>query len=300
MKPLHCVLNELARHTQGSVVDARNLMFKLSSVLRSVEEKVYAAVRLGFVEDFWSMPLGPDYTFQRWLNDRDVDRVMRDLILELCDKQIPVKSDPHAASDAYLDLERAIGLGAAAARDGLAISMAVASRWDSSEFKLTLHFLERPPESVDVLHVCRSDMLDPLCESLRNRQALSPAQAEFSNVVDPEACFYKSAFEYHGGKHVKGKTNEERQKSALDGDGQFLATSEDEAIVSAHIIQGWEKDILQRALRGEGRIERHGEGTFHVFGARPHLVGFSGGSGVPTNRMRVEWSSREVHSHPRG
>jgi hypothetical protein len=120
--------------------------------------------------------------------------------------------------------------------------------------------------------------------------------AVFRRNVDPWQSRHVAASQY--AKHTRGKTNEERRNNARsqEGAGQYLAERGD-------VIEGWEREALVAAWLGEDgvRLSRHGEGrTFFVFAGRAHAVGYAGGTGHEVRLLRVEWSSGDVHSHPRG
>lgn len=92
---------------------------------------------------------------------------------------------------------------------------------------------------------------------------------------------------YSGGKHCRGRTNEERrQNSRNGGPGQYFAT-----LTDANITR-----LEQEALR-QGRRVRRGEGAYHVFYRFAQPVGYA--DGQETNWIRAELSGRTVHSHPR-
>ena len=62
----------------------------------------------------------------------------------------------------------------------------------------------------------------------------------------------------------------------------------------------WEAEVIELALAGEDdvMIEQHGAGTYYLYYRFPSVRGYDTKLN-PTARMRVEWSSGTVHSHPR-
>ena len=98
---------------------------------------------------------------------------------------------------------------------------------------------------------------------------------------------HKPASDY--GKHIQGKNDAERRNSAINGDGQFLATLNDVEITQL------EKEALEK-----GHIDpRDNKGSYFVTYTFSYIIGFASPTGVSTKNIRTEWTSTgTVHSHP--
>ncbi|HEU4326217.1 MAG TPA: DUF4157 domain-containing protein [Roseiflexaceae bacterium] len=100
-------------------------------------------------------------------------------------------------------------------------------------------------------------------------------------------------------KHVVGATNEAREKNAAKN-GQYYRTDENGQTVTDERIKQWERDGLQNGTIDPGRSD----GTYHVYYEAPERVGYAapdkkGGEASKSRSVRVEYSSGEIHSHPR-
>ncbi len=100
-------------------------------------------------------------------------------------------------------------------------------------------------------------------------------------------------------KHVVGTTNEAREKNAAKN-SQYYRTDEGGETVTDDRIKQWEREGLQRGTIDPGRSD----GTYHVYYQAPENVGYAspdkgGKKPTVTDTVRVEYSSGEVHSHPR-
>jgi hypothetical protein len=130
------------------------------------------------------------------------------------------------------------------------------------------------------------------------RLPFSPEFKQFLKHTDrPGAHVHASS--YSRGKHVNGTTNAMRQSnSAGGGGGQYFAELSDGTRVTDSVIEGWERQAIERARRGHGRLEARGRGQYHMYVDMDFDVGFA--NGKPTNLLRVEWTAGgAVHSHPR-
>jgi hypothetical protein len=115
-----------------------------------------------------------------------------------------------------------------------------------------------------------------------------------------KGAWHVPASVYGLAKHVQGKTNDARKTRAAApaGDGQYFAERNGTPVTDT-VIEGWEREILNRVDRGQNcTVERHG-GAYHVYADIGHPIGYLGGSGDETASVRVEWSAGHVHSHPR-
>ena len=83
------------------------------------------------------------------------------------------------------------------------------------------------------------------------------------------------------------------------GPGQFRAFLDDGTRVTDATITEWEKkalSVVQSDLDVD--VKRHSHSTLHVILDLSQAVGYTGGTGRVTSRMRVEISQWTVHSHP--
>jgi hypothetical protein len=106
--------------------------------------------------------------------------------------------------------------------------------------------------------------------------------------LDPIQTRYIAASIYL--KHVKGGDNESRKAHATgpDSAGQYFANFTDADI-----------NKLEKEALAKGEILTRGGRTYHIYYNFPYNIGYASPSGEETNRIRVEWSSGNVHSHPR-
>ena len=138
-------------------------------------------------------------------------------------------------------------------------------------------------------------------ERLRPRIGIKEVD-EFIEAFESMPTTYKPASEYQNGKHVGGATNDDRIKRArkADGDGQYFAEIDGVQVTDA-MITGWETEVIELAMKGDKdvTVEIKG-GTFYFYYTFEHFVGYASPGANRTKRVRVEWSSGTVHSHPRG
>lgn len=101
------------------------------------------------------------------------------------------------------------------------------------------------------------------------------------------------ASDYDNRKHVKGKTDSERQKNAISsdkkqGNGQFLIKFDDATIIKL------EKEAIEKGVL----IERENKDAYFLEHTFNYDIGYAAPDGELTKTIRVEWTSRKVHSHP--
>lgn len=192
----------------------------------------------------------------------------------------------------------AYGADSARTAEGLAFSLASSNDWMGDH----LHLIS--PDRAQKARVPHVATL----ENLRTYQSLRVTELEprdslrLALTLEAPLVFLPAA--KYSAKHVAGASNSDRAKRAENGGpGQYLVHLEDDTRVTDALISDWERAVLEAGARNDGDIEtivmRHNSG-FHVFGKLSHQVGFNGGTGEPTQWLRVELtSSRTVHSHPR-
>jgi len=150
------------------------------------------------------------------------------------------------------------------------------------------------------------DEVDGIQKSLKKEQEIQPTGIEevdkFIEQYKVMGAVYKPASEYK--KHVVGATNEERKgaaraKQAQVGAGQYFAEIDGVQVTDA-MITGWETEVIELAMKGDKdvTVEIKG-GTFYFYYTFEHFVGYASPGANRTKRVRVEWSSGAVHSHPR-
>jgi len=147
MSQLDPVLNELSfQPPMAAIHGARQAM-------ESLVRTVIAAVRHGTTRtirgdmDLNYMLLADGYTVQQWRNDGEVARELRSYFRSLTSKaphlsDLPEQSDAAEAIDCFCDELPAIGLRAAFVIDSLALSLAGAARWKSTEVPITIRELD--------------------------------------------------------------------------------------------------------------------------------------------------------------
>ncbi len=211
--------------------------------------------------------------------------------------------DTTSSDDVRFGEDLAHGLGRAYRIRGLALSLRSASSWIEPWLPVTIESMafgateiDRKPGRVrhasTEAHLAEHDDWGPLDEIDRLRICLETTGAT-----------HMPASSYSRGKHVRGMTNEERANNARgpSGQGQYLAL-EGESQVSDDRIRQWEEEALARVKSKSSReytVEYHGGRTFYIFCDMGETVGYEGSTGEPISRVRVEWSSGTVHSHPR-
>lgn len=194
------------------------------------------------------------------------------------------------------------GLSRAYNVDGLAISLASATHWEQPWLDVAL---------VDSATSAPSPPA-PKRDRVRNASDVTHTRVHESNwpalndidrlriLLAVQPLVHVPASSYVGGKHVKGRTNEERRNAAqvAAAASQFLAEVDGTSVTDA-VIAGWEHAALNCVRNGEEcKVVRHG-GAYHVFCDLGFELGFASPAGEPTSRLRVEWSAGAVHSHPR-
>lgn len=211
--------------------------------------------------------------------------------------------DTTSSDDIRFGEDLAHGLGRAYRIGGLALSMCGASSWSEPWLPVTIESMsarsteiDRKPDRVrhasTEVHLAEHHDWGPLEEIDRLRICL-----EITGAIHMPA----SAYVY--GKHVRGMTNEARANNARGpgGQGQYLA-HEGECKVSDDRIRQWEEEAVARVKAKSSRectVEYHGGKTFYIFCDMGEIVGYEGATAEPITRVRVEWSSGTVHSHPR-
>ena len=138
-------------------------------------------------------------------------------------------------------------------------------------------------------------------ERLKPRTGIKEVD-EFIEAFESMPTTHLAASSYKNGKHVSGATNDERKASSRGqtGDGQYLAERDGNRVTDG-IIEGWERDVIDRALAGDKDVTIVIKGgTFYFYYTFEDFVGYSAPDANRTKRVRVEWSSGTVHSHPRG
>lgn len=258
--------------------------------------------------EFFALEFAPDYPLRRWLNDEAVDRdVRRRLTAYASGRSYLTREDPPEILErwhqvaAFCGQRRAFGLFAAFLLDSVAVSLALAPRWQHALIELQVQpgLSEQPyPETIKVRHAADESDWGEHETWLKQRDG---DRAWFRSRVEPVRCHHVSASEYR--KHVHGASNEERRKRALrTRQAQFVAVL-DGRKVTDETIRTWETEALVAAWQGESEVllQRRGEqeSSFFVYVERDHVVGYEAGTGHEIQGLRVEWTSQQVHSHPK-
>ena len=127
---------------------------------------------------------------------------------------------------------------------------------------------------------------------------ISPEMREFIRETAGGAKRHFPASGYSRARHVRGKTNAQRKANSVNGNGQYLAELPDGTRVTDELIEQWEREGLQLAREGRGRVESGGGGSYKCYVDLKRPVGYA--NGKETSVVRVEWTAGgEVHSHPR-
>lgn len=300
------IFNELStRQPATSVVAARQRIDKLIELLLVCKRRTGSG-KIRISKEFFATEFGPQYPIRKWLNDSDVDketvRRLRAFTHGLSyirkDTGLPGIADRWQSLEAWIAGSKAQGLLAAFLLDGLAVSLPSEEIWSGPKIDIEI-LSETDPEPKQAItrNISNEGHLDAHAAWLEIRD---PALAKFRRLVEPHACRHKPASSY--GKHVRGKTNPHRKKNAIStGHGQFLAKIDATSVTDAQIRQ-WETEALNMVWSGSQNFRvsaKTDANTFYIFHERSHPVGYDGLTGEEVYTLRVEWSSGEVHSHPR-
>jgi hypothetical protein len=299
-----CIFNELcwSRHAGQSAPDHR-LLFDMADIVHCIGCGPNGfRVRLEVLD----RPTGDGITFRKWgyqalqtIQDRELRRFLYSMLTS-------TYSPGRDFGRATYSGQEAMGLYDAYREDQLAVSLLSAACWDTETLSI---IVREEPKSREVAprsvhHASRLPHLKSHIDwlssmrSARERLSLLLRCSEFPPEHTPASC-------YSRGKHVSGQTNEERKARAGSpgGAGQFRAFLDDGTRVTDEMIAKWEKKALD-AVRDATRdslgikVEIHSSSTFYITIVMKSDIGYSGGMGTPTARMRVEISQWTVHSHP--
>ncbi len=304
------VFNELSAREADSVDQARQWLLHLLALIRATA-KLTGSRQLRTSRKFFDILFGPDYPFARWLHDEkvDIEERRRFKAYVSAARYITSTDPPEILEDwkhaeAWFGDTRARGLFAAFLLDSFALSLPSGSPWEKPAVELKILRLGEDTNEVilaesrvSVHHLSEIEHLEAHREWLESRDG---AAAVFRRTVDFAECRHVPASGY--GKHVQGATNEERsEKARRFAASQFVATLGVRQITD-EVIESWERETLRAAWEGSPsvRIVLHGsEGSsFHLYSRRDHVTGYAGQTGEEIDSLRVEWSSRQVHSHP--
>ena len=125
-------------------------------------------------------------------------------------------------------------------------------------------------------------------ERLKPRTGIKEVD-EFIEAFESMPTTHLAASSYKNGKHVSGATNDERKASSMgkDGEGQYFAERDGNRVTDG-IIEGWERDVIDRALAGDKNVTIKINGrTFHLYYTFEDFVGYAL-DGIRTKRVRVE------------
>jgi len=125
-------------------------------------------------------------------------------------------------------------------------------------------------------------------ERLRPRIGIKEVD-EFIEAFESMPTTHLAASSHKNGKHVSGATNDERKASSMgkDGEGQYFAERDGNRVTDG-IIEGWERDVIDRALAGDKNVTIKINGrTFHLYYTFEDFVGYAL-DGIRTKRVRVE------------
>lgn len=192
------------------------------------------------------------------------------------------------------------GLWRAQRQQALALSLATAGRWNAFELPITLFKLPLLEEGEPTL---RKDIVRHASE-----EAHLAAHADWPPLDEVDrlrialmgSTTHVPASGYRAGKHVAGRTNEQRAENARQpaGVSQYMAFTAGQNVTD-DTIRYWEKLVLERVKQGGAcTVERRGV-MYWVFCDLGTPVGYEGGTGEVISSVRVEWSGGHVHSHPR-
>jgi hypothetical protein len=192
------------------------------------------------------------------------------------------------------------GFDKAKSLNGIALSL-LSSKWDQSEVKLDTVTLDDSTNIITTSSIVRHAARQQHLEDHMDCDGLRPID-RLLVLISIYGVNHKPASDYTRGKHVSGRDNNERLSHAQRpaGAGQFFAQFNDNAVSDA-TIQSWETEVLSALLTGSlvCVVKSHGSlQTYHIYCNLPHEIGYEGGTGHRTSRIRVEWSAGVVHSHP--
>jgi len=162
---MELILNDLSCITAADRLTARDW---IHTFLRTVRAAFATGISrsLRAKEDFQNWPLAPDYPFQKWLNDGEVDRETRLYFLSLTTKSpfwvdLPQLEDQVLACEFYFEKREAIGLGVAFLMDGLAISFCSEFTWRNNLLNIEVRALNEAQQIEEafeqVVHVSQPD-----------------------------------------------------------------------------------------------------------------------------------------------
>jgi hypothetical protein len=294
-----CVFNELCWFKPGERLPLdHQLLLDLVDIVRSV-----GCGSNGFrlPQDVLDYPIDEGITLRTWsyqalqsVRDREIRRFLTGMLSS-------TYSHFGGYECATCDGQEAKGLYEAYREHQLAVSLLSEKRWDTDTLSI---LIKEVPSSKgfakhSVRHATRLSHLENHISWLS--RDFTPREYLKLLLCCSEPPVHTPASSYCRGKHVCGHTNEVRKdRAALPGGaGQFRALLDDGTRVTDAIIEEWEKRALD-AVGGsmEILVERHSYSTLYILLDLDRTVGYSGGTGKPTSRMRVEISQRTVHSHP--
>lgn len=310
---LDLIFNELCCQSQVETVpEAREVMGQFLDTLRFLHQRA-GDVRFRTKRNFRSELIAPGYSIGRWLDDREVDREQRRRLRSFSNRSpLLDSSDSPELIGRFEDLGieasweglRADGLLAALLLNGIAISALTDDHWDRSSVEFLVTDLVERATSTELVnrrqvvpHASTSDNARAHLSWLMQRD---PVLGHFRSRVHIAGASHIEASGYSQGKHMCGRTNEARKRSAIStGNGQFIASHNGESVGDKD-IHDWELSGLKAAWGGKAEVKEHGSGTFYIYHRLAHTIGYVCKSGQTTCTIRIEWSSGTVHSHPRG
>lgn len=309
------IFNELCLEPPAPNADeVRRRLHELRRLVQKAIQRTGAS-GLRVTEDFDDRPISSNYSFRAWRRDEAVDKDERRLLARFIDRGTLIDEDDppeilgeweNRGVEARWNDRPARGLFAAFLLDSLALSLDV-EPWNDP-FRIDLHILRLTGSEeretlgrtvVQARHAARSEHLKEHKKAWLGRS--TDVLAVYRRQVDPWKSQHVPASKYAQGKHVRGQTNDERRQNAIaTRNGQFVAELQGRPVTDSRVSK-WEREALLAAWEGSdiAALIRHEHGNFHLEFQQQHPVGFTGGSGRETRRMRVEWSSGHVHSHPR-
>lgn len=297
-----CVLNELSigdidvhRHDVLSLMEQ---LGKLREIVGAERISMWHEIRTPKTDTGHRVnkQIGVLRGMARRASPRDKDKWQR--ALRLFDRAEEFTDE--LAEEVQFDRAPAYGLGRAHRLGAIALSLGSGDRWIEPWLRVRIMALQTSSGMIeertgDVRHASESKHLDqhidwqPLQDMDRLRILLETSLPR-----------HMPASNYCGGKHVKGTTNDERKENARKPGGvnQYLAARGGEPVAD-HVISRWEQQALEQVKSARSPlVERRGN-TYFVYCDLGEPVGYQAPLGEFTSWIRVEWSSRAVHSHPR-
>jgi hypothetical protein len=288
-----CVLNELAilayNTRRGDVVPLLEELASLPKLVGATKVLIWGGLTESGTEPARQFGLFRESAQRANARDRDKVRQLWTLFNRATTFETGTRDTWYFGSDL------AHGLDWARRTSGLALSLSSSPAWASPRLPVTAE------PGGDLPYMVRHAATKAHMNAHNDWHALEDID-RMRIVLATNKTQHLRASGYCFGKHVKGKTNDERIKSACkpSGQSQYMAFQGNNQIADDQIEQ-WEADVLKRVksstTAGIPSVE-YRAGGYHVYCDLGEPVGYEQSTGKPITQVRVEWSAGTVHSHP--